>query len=69
MFFKAKHKGTDVNIEIPDGDVLKKMAEQDARIASLETASNQTNNNYSNTNTDFDIDEICRQLLNNEIEL
>lgn len=69
MFFKAKHKGTDVNIEIPDSDVLKKIAEQDARIKSLETASNKTNTNYADNNTDFDIDDICQKLLNDEIKL
>ena len=56
-------------LEIPDSDVLKKIAEQDARIKSLETASNKTNTNYADNNTDFDIDDICQKLLNDEIKL
>lgn len=69
MFFKGKHNGKNVDVEISDADVLKKIAQQEARLKSLETASTENNVNYSSDNTEFDIDEICRQLLNNEIEL
>ena len=68
MLLRGKKKNEDVELELSNEEIIKKLVEQETRLKSLETVTNKTNNNYNSTE-ELDWDTLCNQLLNNEIEL
>lgn len=68
MLLKGKKKNEDVELELSNEEIVKKLVEQETRLKTLESATTKTNNNYNSTE-ELDWDTLCNQLLNNEIEL
>lgn len=68
MLLRGKKKNEDVELELSNEEIIKKLVEQETRLKSLESVTTKTNNNYNSTE-ELDWDSLCQQLLNNEIQL